>query len=225
MTLPVGTKFTYLGEESDDTNYYLVNDQGTVDHICTSGPHRDLGTVEDYYDAEGSRIISEPEPEFPRKMTNSEIKKGDKLTYLDPESALNHYIAESDYDNGVKLRLVSKDGHDYGTHAYDATSVRPEDPVTLLERTTAITNEPEEGNNTMNTTDTALDAKLDLAVDYELRVKFNYTNERGETADRRLKVEDYDGEYVSGQSFDSNGYNEGFKRFRTDRINGKVTVQ
>jgi predicted DNA-binding transcriptional regulator YafY len=69
------------------------------------------------------------------------------------------------------------------------------------------------------------EAKLDLAVECGLQAKFSYTNERGETAERRLLVEDYDGEYVSGQSYDQNSQYEGYKRFRLDRINDSVVIR
>lgn len=73
--------------------------------------------------------------------------------------------------------------------------------------------------------DAANEAKLELAANYGLRARFNYTNEEGETRDRRLEVNVYDGEYVVGQSYDESGRSEGYRRFRLDRINGDVTIR
>lgn len=69
------------------------------------------------------------------------------------------------------------------------------------------------------------DEKLTLAAECGLQVKFNYTNQRGETSDRRLTAEDFDGEYISGQSYDASGQPEGYKRFRLDRINDSVVIR
>lgn len=91
-------------------------------------------------------------------------------------------------------------------------------PCTILNR------DPYKEKNTVST-DNALDAKLDLAVDFELQAAFSYTNEKGETLNRRLKVDEFDGEYVRGNSFDGNGRLEGYRSFRVDRINGKVAIR
>ena len=71
----------------------------------------------------------------------------------------------------------------------------------------------------------ANDLKLDLAATHELRAKFNYTNEDNETRDRRLVVEEYDGTFAEGLSYDADGNVEGWRRFRLDRINGPVTIR
>ena len=71
------------------------------------------------------------------------------------------------------------------------------------------------------------EAKFLLALDYEGDVKavFNYTNECGETRDRRLVPDEFDGEVIGGQSFNENGIPEGYRQFRLDRINGPVTLR
>jgi predicted DNA-binding transcriptional regulator YafY len=71
----------------------------------------------------------------------------------------------------------------------------------------------------------ANEAKFDIAVDWNLKARFEYTNEDGETRERRLAVEDFNGEYVEGQSYDEQGRAEGWRKFRLDRINGPVTVR
>lgn len=76
----------------------------------------------------------------------------------------------------------------------------------------------------MNTAKAANHAKFDLAVDYELRARFWYDSGTG-IRDRRLAVEDYDGEYVRGQSFDESGNPEGYRQFIVDNIVGPVTVR
>lgn len=62
-------------------------------------------------------------------------------------------------------------------------------------------------------------AKLDVAMDYGLQARFNYTNERGETARRTVTVEHFDGEYVEGETSD------GYRRFRFDRIEAPVVIR
>ena len=79
----------------------------------------------------------------------------------------------------------------------------------------------------MNPTDaarTVLAAKLELAAELGLQAKFNYTHD-GSTRERRLVVEDFDGEYVSGESYNEAGRHEGYRQFRLDRIEGSVVIR
>lgn len=67
--------------------------------------------------------------------------------------------------------------------------------------------------------------KLDLAADLGLQAKFSYTNKNGVTRNRRLHVDEFDGDYVSGQSYDENGQPEGYRRFSLDSINDSVVIR
>lgn len=78
----------------------------------------------------------------------------------------------------------------------------------------------------MSTVSENNDAKLELAADLELQAKFQYQGE-GDFAprERRVVVEEFDGEYVEGVSYDANSQSEGYRRFRLDRIEGKVAIR
>jgi predicted DNA-binding transcriptional regulator YafY len=60
--------------------------------------------------------------------------------------------------------------------------------------------------------------KLDLAAENNFQARFDYTHD-GETKRRTVTVEDFDGEYVEGDTED------GYRRFRVDRIEGKVVIR
>lgn len=220
-----GDEYTFLGGSQNASYYVALEDWRPGGHsrdFVSSSGNRGRSTNESARPDKDCTLLNRYVT--PKEITNAEIKKGDKLTYI-PGTNLNYYVAESDYDNGVTLRLVSKDGHEYESYPYSAAQVQPDYTVTLLERT-SDTNNAQEGSDTMNTDDTAVqEAKLDLANDFELSIKFNYTNQRGETADRRLRVENYDGTFVGGQSYDANGDPEGYRHFDVSRINDKIVLR
>lgn len=79
-------------------------------------------------------------------------------------------------------------------------------------------------------TDDPNEAKLRLAVHFDLRVKFAYTGDRDYRAvERRLEpTEVYEGVgglYVRGDSYDEGGAYQGVRQFRLDRISGSVVVR
>lgn len=74
------------------------------------------------------------------------------------------------------------------------------------------------------------EAKLRLAAQYGLKVKFAYAGERDYRAvERRLVPEEvyvnHDHVLVGGESFDQGGVSEGYRQFRLDRISGEVVVR
>jgi len=158
-----------------------------------------------------------------RQVKQQDIKKGDHFTFLgDFQHDENYYVANEDCPTDLPATIEVKHFYDGVLHDDHIVRLHRDSFVTLIDRDT---HEPQEGNNTMNTDNAATDAKFDLAVDFGLQTKFNYTNERGETADRRLKPTGFDGEYVEGESFDLYGRSEGFKRFRLDRINDAPVIR
>lgn len=81
-----------------------------------------------------------------------------------------------------------------------------------------------------DTTPTANEAKLRLAVQYGLRAKFAYAGDRDYRAvERRLEPDSLYTiglqTYVSGESYDEGGAPEGYRQFRLDRISGEVVVR
>lgn len=151
--------------------------------------------------------------------TFSEVRKGDKYTFLNPDVDASYYIAEEDAP-GDLTTFVNADGKRYEA---EGSFGLPDDPCTILDRA----NNTKETVTPMLTADDrdANEAKLNVAVEYDLHAKFNYTNERGETHDVRLKPDDvYDGR-VGGYSYDEDGDEEGYKQYRLDRINDKVVVR
>lgn len=73
----------------------------------------------------------------------------------------------------------------------------------------------------------ANEAKLAVAFDHALRVKFDYPNHgNGLTTTRRLDVLEYfPGDAVEGNSYDEHGRLEGWRRFSLDKIVGDVIVR
>lgn len=74
------------------------------------------------------------------------------------------------------------------------------------------------------------EAKLRVAVDWELRVKFAYQGDLDrKPIERRLEPEAvYENGgvlYVSGESYSAGGAPEGYRQFRLDRISGEVVVR
>lgn len=152
--------------------------------------------------------------------TYKDVRKGDRYTFLNNDSSF--YTAQSGAIPGpnsdtfyIWAAFTGPTGHTNPRVKYLVSN--PDEPCTILNRN------PNEGDD-VNETE-ANDAKLGLAHDWELRAKFNYTNEDGETRDRRLAVEDYDGMYVAGLSYDERGNVEGYRRFLIDRINGPVVIR
>lgn len=138
----------------------------------------------------------------------TDIKAGDRFTFLTPaHDEANYYVATSDYHDGNVERYHIYNGERQGPTRLDYFG---DDECRILNRNI---------KEKTDVYDTYRDAKLDLAADFGLQARFTYTNERGETARRTLTVEDYDGEYVGGVTPD------GYRRFRLDRIEGKVVIR
>jgi hypothetical protein len=91
-------------------------------------------------------------------------------------------------------------------------------------------NEPKETPPVTPVSQEANYAKLNLAVEYDLRAKFSYTNEEGRTHDVRLEPDDiwtdFRGtQYVGGDSYDEDGDVEGYKQYRVERIQDAVAIR
>lgn len=72
----------------------------------------------------------------------------------------------------------------------------------------------------------ANDRKLDLASEFGLQAKFDYQGKSDAAPrERRIVVDDYDGEYVFGTSYDNNGFDEGYRQFSVANIVGQVSIR
>lgn len=78
--------------------------------------------------------------------------------------------------------------------------------------------------------DTANEAKLRVAVEWDLRAKFAYKGDLDrKPVERRVEpdsvYENHGVLYVGGESYDQGGDPEGYRQFRLDRISGEVVVR
>lgn len=209
--LKAGDRYTFLGPEQGSF-YEAVKDYDPVSGTIYGRFHGSSGRVH----APIPRLHKGHVPctlLSPRKV--ADLPVGTKFTYLQGLDEDNYYLKT---DEGVSHWAFGSWLHDLRHLDFESNS-----NFRIIEEP----NNAQEGSDTMSTIDSAIvrDNKLDFAVDYELRVKFNYTNERGETADRRLAPTYYDGDYVGGESYDANGQSEGYKSFRIDRINDAIVVR
>lgn len=78
---------------------------------------------------------------------------------------------------------------------------------------------------TQTTTDPEV-AKLGLASQFGLRVKFAYQGDLDrKPVERRLEPDFVSDTHVAGESYDAGGESEGYRQFRLGRIHGKITVR
>lgn len=157
-----------------------------------------------------------------RGIKPQQIQAGDHITFLPDTSKSFYEVMEApDIDGEAVVRFHSSRGEVFQPERYVFDDL-PSQATVLNRYPSTNTKEQISIPDPVNTE--ANFAKLEVAAEYGLKAKFNYTNEQGRTHDVRLEPEetfsDRGVEYVAGLTDEGD-----YKQYRLDRINGKVAVR